>query len=58
MNVEEVLYQIRMKRLLRDHELNNGKKRTKREEAVLRGKIAELDSLVSLIENLSNQETI
>lgn len=58
MNVEDVLYQIRMKRLIRSHELNNGKKRTKRDEEVLRGKIAELDSLVSLIETLNNKETV
>jgi len=57
MNKDEIVYQMEMKILLLNHELYQGKKKTKRDEAVLRGKIEELRNMIDLIETLSKQET-
>jgi len=54
---EEMLYQMKMKKMLIEDDLSYGKKKTKRDEAVLRGKIEELEELISLFEHLSEQET-
>lgn len=56
MNKEQIVYNIHAKRILLEHELLYGKKKTKRDEAVLRGKVEVLCSLIRLIEHYDNKE--
>jgi hypothetical protein len=56
MNKEQIVYNIHAKRILLEHEQYQGKKKTKRDEAVLQGKLDVLNSLISLIEYYDNKE--
>lgn len=59
MNVDEIVKDINARILLLNHKLYyDGKKKTKREESVLSGKIGELESLLSFIEYRTKQETV
>ncbi|WP_180953458.1 hypothetical protein [Bacillus sp. T33-2] len=57
MSKEEIVHEIKMKLILLNHDLYQGKKKTKKEEAVLLGKIDELEKLISLIEYRSQAMT-
>jgi hypothetical protein len=51
MNEKEIIHEIKMKLILLNHQLYyDGKKKTKKDEAVLQGRINELENLISLIE--------
>lgn len=58
MTDKEIVHDIKMRLILLNHQLYQGKKKTKREEAVLHGRIDELEKLIKLIEYRSQSNAI